>query len=318
MPKEIDYSIKLDSSGQQLLHNDANLVGFFEQQLEQVLAKTYDIKYPQLKGTTAIPVDTSINSGAESFAFKTYDMVGMAKIISDYSQALPRVGIKGQKTVRPIRSIGASFGYSVQEIRAAQMTGMPLQQREATAVRKANDLKVNQIAWSGDVECGLYGFLNYPNVPISDVLNDGTGSTTEWINKTPAQIYRDMQDAVRGVVTTTKGVHDPNTLLLPLEQYTLVESTVYNTLNGDTILTVFNRNFKGVSVDWVNELDGAGTTGEDVMIAYERNIDNLALQIPQGFETFPPQAKGLEIVVPTHSRTGGVVFYYPLSANNII
>ena len=110
MPKEIDYSIKLDSSGQQLLHNDANLVGFFEQQLEQVLAKTYDIKYPQLKGTTAIPVDTSINSGAESFAFKTYDMVGMAKIISDYSQALPRVGIKGQKTVRPIRSIGASFG----------------------------------------------------------------------------------------------------------------------------------------------------------------------------------------------------------------
>lgn len=315
MPKKIDYTTKLDSAGELLLHNDANLVGFFEQKLEQVLAKTYDIKYPQLKGAIAVPVDTSINSGADSFAFETYDMVGMAKIISDYSQDLPQVGITGEKTVRSIRSLGVSFGYSIQEIRAAQMAGMPLQQRKANAARAFNEQGVNRIAWNGDTEYGLYGLLNYPNVPISDVPNDGTGSTTEWINKTPAQILRDMEDAITEVLDTTKGVHAPNTLLIPLKQWSTIKRKAYSDLSPDSILKVFEANNPEITVDWVNELKGAGTTGEDVMIAYEKNIDNLALQIPQGFETFPPQAKALAINIPTHSRIGGVVVYYPLSVN---
>ena len=315
MPKIIHDSVKLDSSGKSLLHNDANFVGFFEQQLEQVLAKTYDIKFPQLKGTILIPVDTSINSGADSFSFYTYDSVGMAKVISDYSQELPRVGIKGQKTTRPIRSLGSSFGYSIQEIRAAQFAGIPLNQREANAARRANDQAVNRIAWGGDAECGLYGFLTYPNVPKSDVPNDGTGSATEWSTKTPAQILRDMALAITEVITTTKAVHTVNTLLLPVEQYDFISRTPYSTLNADSILKVFMGNNPGVSVTWVNELKAAGTAGVDVMIAYESDIDNLSLHIPQPFETFPPQARGLEIVVAAHSRTGGIVFYYPLSAN---
>jgi len=310
-----DAVVKLDESGRQLLRNDANLVGFFQQQLEQTLANTYDIKYPQLKATVLIPVDTSIDTGADSFAFDTYDSVGMMKIISDYSQELPRVGVKGQKTVRSIKSLGGSFGYSIQEIRAAQFAGIPLNQREANAVRRANEQAVNRIAWHGDTECGLYGFLNYPNVPSSDVPNDGTGSATAWSTKTEAQILRDMALAITEVITTTKAVHTVNTLVMPVEQYDFISRTPVGVYTADSILKVFMGNNPGVNVTWANELKGAGTAGVDVMIAYERNIDNLALHIPQPFETFPPQAKGLEIVVPAHSRTGGVVFYYPLSAN---
>jgi hypothetical protein len=315
MKKFRSDAIKLDESCKAMLHNDANLVGFFEQQLEYVLAATYDVQYPQLKGTIVIPVDTSVPSGAETIAFTTYDSVGMAKIISDYSQKLPRVGILGQKTSRPIRSIGASFGYSIQEIRAAQLAGSNLTNREAIAVRMANDQAVNRIAWAGDTECGLYGFLNHPNVPTSSVPNDGTGSSTKFVDKTPEQILRDMNAAVTDVIKTTKGVHTPNTLLLPLDQYTYVSHTIFNPTNDKSILESFQGKNPGVTVDWVNELDGAGTAGVDVMIAYERNITNLALHIPQPFETFPAQAKGLEFEVAAHSRIGGVIFYYPLSAN---
>lgn len=313
--KNINYAVKLDSACERVLNNDANLIGFFPQQLEQILANTYDVKYPQLKGTVVIPVDTSVNTGAETYSFYTYDSVGMARIISDYSQELPRADITGQKTTAQIRGIGASFGYSIQEIRAAQFAGQPLEQRRANAVRRSNDQKVNAIAWHGDSVCGLYGFLNYPNVPVSDVPNDGTGSTTEWANKTPAQILRDMNLAVSEIVDNTKAVHMANTLLLPVSQYQYISQTPYSTYSATSILDFFKANNPGIMVDWVNELKGAGTAGVDVMIAYERNIDNLALHIPQPFETFPPQARGLELVVPTHSRCGGVVFYYPLSAN---
>ena len=313
--KNTNYDVRLDEACQSVLHHDANLIGFFPHQLEQILSKTYDIKYPQLKGTIVIPVDTSINTGAETFAFYLYDSVGMAQIISDYSQGLPRVDITGEKNTGQIRSIGASFGYSIQEIRAAQFGGMPLEQRKANAVRRANDQAVNRIAWHGDAEYGLYGFLNFPNVPTSDVLNDGTGSTTEWVNKTPAQILRDMNAAVSDVSDNTLGVHTVNTLLLPLAQYNHISQTPYNTFTATSILEFFKGNNPGIDVQSVNELKGAGTGSVDVMIAYERDIDNLGLQIPQTFETFAPQARGLELVISAHSRCGGVVFYYPLSAN---
>lgn len=311
--RNIKDAVKLNDSCKSML--DADSVGFFPRQLEQILAKTYDKKYPALKGLTAIPIDTSVNTGATTYTFRMWDSVGIAQIISDYSQDLPRSDIKGVETTRVIRSIGESFGYSVQEIRSAQFAdGTPLEQRKANAARKAHDEKINRIAWAGDAEYGLFGFLTYPNVPVSDVLNDGTGATTQWANKTPTQILRDMNEAVNEVIETTKGVHNPNTFLLPLEQYGYISRTPYNTFSATTILEFFQANNKGIMVDWVNELKGAGTAGVDIMIAYEKDNDNLALHIPQPFETFPPQAKALEIVIPTHSRCGGVVFYYPLSA----
>ena len=260
-------------------------------------------------------MDTSVTTGAETYAFFTYDSVGMAKIISDYSQELPRADITGKKTIVQVKSIGASFGYSIQEIRAAAFGSMPLEQRKANAVRRANDQTVNKIAWAGNAECGLYGFLTYPNVPVSDVPNDGTGATTQWANKTPAQIVRDMNLAVDEIIENTKAVHSANTLLLPVAQYSFISSTPYSTFSATSILDFFKSNHPGIMVDWVNELKGAGTAGVDVMIAYEKDINNLALHIPQPFETFPPQAESLELVVPTHSRCAGVVFYYPLSAN---
>jgi len=319
MNENLSNVVKLDSTCENLIRsqvrNDGESVGFFSRQLEQILARTYDIKYPALKGTTVLPVDTSINTGAKTFTFRTYDSVGASKIIADYSQDLPRCDILGKETTRPLRSIGQSFGYSIQEIRAAQFGGLPLEQRRANSCRQANDQLVNRIAWSGDAEYGLYGFLNYPNVPVSDVPNDGTGGTTEWVNKTPEQILRDMNLAVTEILTNTKAVHNANTLLLPVEQYAYISRTPYSNFTATTILQFFQQNNPGIMVDWVNELKGAGTAGKDVMIAYDKNIDNQSLVIPQAFESFPPQARGLEIVIPTHSRCGGVVFYYPFSAN---
>lgn len=127
--------IKLDNVCQNILHNDANLIGFFEKQLEQVLANTYNVLYPALKGTQLVPVDTSVPTGADSFAFFSYDQVGMTKVIADYSDDLPDVDITGEKEVRKIKSLGNKFSYSIQEIRASQFAGVPLEQRRANASR---------------------------------------------------------------------------------------------------------------------------------------------------------------------------------------
>lgn len=293
---------------------DANENIFFARELEHIKAKTYDVQYPLFKATTLIPVSTEAGPGAETITYQQYDQVGLAKIISSYADDLPRVDVKGKQFSAVVRSIAESYGYSIQDIRAAMMAGKSLPSRKADAARRANDQLVNKIAWFGDADHGLKGLLNHANIPVASVPNDGTGSLTTFASKTPDQILRDMNKLCNDIITLTKGVEAPNTLLMPLSQFTLISTTARSTTSDTTILEYFLKNSPSVkSVEWVNELAGAGTGGVDVMVAYDRNPDKVTLEIPQPFEQFPVQERGLEFLVPCHSRCGGVIVYYPLS-----
>lgn len=295
---------------------DANEAIFFARELEHVKAKAYDVKYPMLKAMTLIPVSTEAGPGAETITYEQYDQVGAAKIIASYADDLPRVDIKGKEITSKIRSIGEAYGYSLQEIRAAQMAGKPLTARKAEAARRANDQTVNKIAWYGDDTHGLTGFIGHPNVPVAVVANDGTGSSTKFVDKTPDQILRDMNNLCNGIITLTKGVENPDTLLMPLEQFTKISTTARSSTSDTTILEYFLKNSPSVrTVEWVNELKGVGAGGTDIMIAYSRSPDRITLEIPQPFEQLPVQERGLEFLVPCHSRCGGVILYYPLSAS---
>jgi hypothetical protein len=298
----------------QSVNLDANETSFFARELEHIKTRTYDVVYPELKALSLIPVSTEAGPGAESITYRQYDQLGVAKIISNYADDLPRADVKGKEFTAPVRSIGESYGYNIQEIRAASMTGKPLEQRRANAARRANDQLVNKIAFFGDTTSGLGGLLSNTNIPIVNVPNDGTGSSTLFKNKTPDQILRDMNNLVNGVFSLTNGVETPDTLVLPIEQFTYISSTPRSANSDTTILDYFLKNNPLIKrVEWANELKGAGVGGVDVMVAYKRDPDKLTLEIPQPFEQFPVQEKGLEFVVPCHSRVGGVIVYYPLS-----
>jgi len=105
---------------------DANESIYFARQLEQIRAKAYDVKKVPLNALAFMPVDTSINPGAESITYRQYDGVGMAKIISNYADDLPRSDVVGKEFTSPVRGVGASYGYTIQDIRAAQFTGSSL------------------------------------------------------------------------------------------------------------------------------------------------------------------------------------------------
>ena len=64
---------------------------------------------------------------------------------------------------------------------------------------------------------------------------------------------------------------------------------------------------------WLNELKDLGGAGVDKAIVYRRDPEALTLEVPQDFEQFAPQEKGLAFEIPCHSRIGGVILYYPIS-----
>jgi hypothetical protein len=293
-------------------------IGYFERELEFVKAQTYDIKYPELDfaNGSLIPISTSTDPGAKTIVYYTWDQTGMAKILANYADDAPRVGVNKKQTIAQVRNIGESYAYSVDDIYTGTYTGQPLDPRLAAAARRADAQMLNSIALIGDDEHGLLGILNNPNVPSTTVPNDGTGSTTTWSTKTPAQIIRDMNLIVDAIVTITKKVEIPDTLLLPQAQYSLIANNKYSDSSDVTILSWFLNNTKYIkNVESVVELTGAGTAGVDVMIAYRVDPMALQLEIPLAFTQLPVQAQNYEFVVNCLSKTGGVSIYYPLSLN---
>jgi hypothetical protein len=294
---------------------DADETFFFARELEYVKKQSYDIQFPKLKALNGLlPITSEAGEGAQVITFTQYEPTGMARIISSYADDLPRADIRGKQFSTPVQSIGASYGYNMQEIRAARFANKPLEQRLANAARLANDQKANRLAWFGDDTYEVQGFLYAPNVPAAPVPNDGVGPSTLWSTKTPDQILRDMNQLANGIVDLTKGVESPNTLILPIEQYTYISSTPRSANSDTTILEYFLMNNPFIeTVDWVYELSGAGPMGVDIMVAYNNNPDKLTLEIPMPFTQYAPQERNLEFVIDCESRFGGVIIYYPLS-----
>lgn len=292
---------------------DANEGIFFARQLEYLRPKAYDVKRAPLSALRVMQVDTTtVPEGAEYVTYTQFDQAGVAKIIANYADDLPRADVSGKQFVGPVRGIGDSYGYSVQEIRAAAFTGTDLDGRKQAAARRAHDELINRLAWAGDTISGLPGFLTNPNIPTYVIPATGTGSSKLWSTKTPDQILADMNGLVNQVLFQSKGIHRANQIWLPLEQFTLISTMARSSLSDTTVMEFFKMNNPGVAVEPILELDGANG-GLDTMIALENDRDNYQLQIPMMFRQHAPQQRNLEFVIPCESRFAGVAIYYPLA-----
>jgi hypothetical protein len=298
------------------IHLDSNEAIFFERELDYVKAQTYDRRFPEFKAVNGlIPISTEAGEGAETITYQSYDEVGVAKIIANYASDLPVIDIKGKEVTNKVKGIGASYGYSKQDIRAARMAGKPLEARKAAAVRRADSRKVDDVAWIGDEEYGLVGLLNHPNVTKGTVAE--VSSETEWSEKTPLEIYADMAAMISDTSTLTNGVERPNTLLMDTPYYEIVASTKLADGTDTTILEFFKKNYPEVTVDWVAQFGSYvgrvdGISG-DFMVSYYRDPSHLTLEIPLPFTQHPPEEVNLSYKVNCESRCGGTIVYYPLS-----
>lgn len=293
---------------------DADETAFFKRQLEHVKSGSYDVKYKELMAKKLFPVDTSAPSGAKTITYRTFTKVGMAKIISDYANDFPRVDIYGEERMARCRGIGDSYGYSIEEIREAQLANMNLNQRRADAAREAIEQKVDSIGWNGDDDYNLQGFIGYTGVTEYTIPSDGTGISKLWSTKTPDQIVRDVTGLISAIIVTTNGREKPDTLLCPTAAYLILANTRMTDGDSKTILTFIKENNPFIStIEMVNELTGAGAGSTNRLYAYTKSPKHITFEIPQSFEQFNAQQKGMEFVVPCHEKTGGIIIYYPLS-----
>lgn len=293
---------------------DANETLYVARELESVEATLYEWEEKELKYRALIPVSNEDSPGAESITYRMITQIGMAKIIANYSDDIPRSDAITKEYTQSVKTIATSFGYNTQEVRAAALANKPLDRIKADSARRAVREKENAICWTGDSSHGIVGFLNNPNIPIL-AAGAGVGGTT-WALKTPDEIINDVSLMVSEEREQSSGLHSGDTLALPIPQHTRI-TTIPRSANSDTTIANFilnNKAFGIKQIEWLTELTTAFTGDtEDGAVLYEKNPRIITNRIPLEMVTHPVQEQGLEFIVPVEARAGGVVVRYPLA-----
>lgn len=293
---------------------DSNTGLFFAHQLEALRPQVFDRSYPALKGRTFVPINNQISNSDESYAYRWFDHVGSAKIVRDYAKDFPTVGLKAGEARSKIVSIGDSYRWSIQEMRAAQRAGVALDTKLAMVAREFIERKIDELLLVGDTDVGVTGLFTLTDALTYTVPADGTGSSKLWSTKTTALILRDLFAISNKVFTDSKEQELVDTLILPTSRYGVISTTKMGDNDVRTIMQAFLASEPRIkTILSSGKLETAGGSGTARMIAYHRDPTRIEGIVPQEFEDFPPQWESMAAVVTCHARCGGVAAYYPKS-----
>lgn len=294
--------------------NDAQVLGFFVQQLAYIEREAYEQQYPEILFPELVPVDTSLPSWVDAVTFFSSDRIGEADWFNHASRSVPNADVDRQRFDSRVED--AAIGYIVtrKEIEKAQATGINIETQRANSAVRASLEMTDRVLLGGDANKGLAGMFNLPGITIANLQADGTGGATFWANKSPQQKLRDLNYWITIVNTSTGTVEWADTVLLPVAMYMDAANTYLGSeFPGTTVLQAFLRNNaytsqtgRPVMVRGVRGLESAGVGGVGRVMVYRKDPGVLKAYInPHQFDA--PWQVGARIWQrPGFFRIGGV------------
>lgn len=295
---------------------DANELAAMARELESIEAKVTHVIYPELKALQFAPLIGGVDPGADTWTWRLRDIAGRATLLSTGPNTPPeKVTLQLGEFYRPLRSYGASYGYSVQQLRGFALaksrgSSISLDTDLAEASRLVIARQADTVIALGEANVtNMTGLLNDPNVP------EVSAPTGSWSSASPGAILADMFYSERTVFTNSKGVLTPTHMGLPQSQFGIVSTTPIGADVNKTILTFFLANSMFVkTVEHWYQLSGAGNSSTDRCLCYRRDpLVGNSLQ-PIIYEAQAPQLLGWTWDIPCETRVGAALFRQPLGA----
>lgn len=285
---------------------DANETAMFARQLEDIDAELHRVVYPELRGEQVVPVRTAINEGAEEHTYRVLDGVGASRIIANYAEDLPRVDVQGREVTTKLFGHGASYGFSIQDMRRSRMSGLPLDSERAELARETIARKNDEIIAAGESSISVTGFYNNSGVSLV------TPTTGTWSTATGDQIVADLLKVEKTIIADSNAVEMPDTVVLPPDLFAIANTTrLANT--ETTALEFYLRKSLGVknAEVWARgSLANAGGNGPRIAMG-KKDPKVLQALLPLPFYQMAPEQRGLGFVINCDSRAGGVIFRRP-------
>lgn len=310
-----DAVVAIQNTGTVVLSdNDAV---FFQRQLEFIEAQTYDVLYPDLEARDAFGVDTTGGPGVSTLTYRSYNHVGKAQVINARATDLPKPNISGKEYSIPVKSVGVSYDYDIDEVAAANFSGLSLEARKAMAATRGYEQYVNSTAWYGDKPNGFIGLFEHPDVTRSTAAA-GAGGKTTWPDKTPTEVLKDLVSPVTAMYASTLKIMRPEEIWLPVARHQYIMNTARSDQSDKTILQYFVENNEFINsrdkVKAMNALAGQGDSGSECMVVICRSAQGnktFRLREPLGLTWQPVQLHGLVYEIPGRGRFAGLQVMYP-------
>ncbi len=299
-------------------HLDANQTVYFQRELENISTRETMAKRPPLKARRLIPTLSEVPEWALVHTWRMFDDSGSAEFISDHSADLPSADAHGTEGSRRIKSLGASYKYSVDEILYSAKVNHPLDRMRARACRRAVDTKIDKLLALGDAAYGLEGLLNLTG---AGTFTPGTktGGGTSWGTvaapggATGLEIAQDIMGIVSAAYIASKETFEKFVVVLPPAKYEAASTRLLSVSNGSNItaLEFAMRSPHIESIETWLRCDTAGSGSATRMVAYPRDPEVVGAIVSQEYREDAPQLKNRAYVVNATAKTGGVVSRFP-------
>lgn len=270
-------------------------------QLTQTLKRSYEQEYPKNSVLNLFPVTTELAPHVKYFEYPTFDGVGLAQIVADYSDDLPLVDALTSAETGKVFRLGNAFLISIDEIKVGQATGQSLSSRKQSLAFEAHDNKVDDLVWKGSAPHGILSVFNTPNA--SQVVPQPWDSAETAV--------ADITSLIDIIETATDGFHRATHLLLPASARRMMQTLVPNT--SISYQQLFATNNTGLTIEYLAFLDNYDGSNGKAAIAYEKDPMNMSIEIPEATNALPAQPRDLHFRVPVTSKATGLIVYRPLT-----
>ena len=264
---------------------------------DQVDAAFFDVIYPEILWRDQLPegsVKTDINPGAMNYVYRSRDIKGMGQFVLGDTANIPRVGqVVGQVSV-PI--LDAAVGATLTDAEARRYAfgyQSALAQDYGEIMRKAVDYHVERVVFFGDAQAGFESYLDYSSLSI--IPADGTFAATD-----PETWVTMLNGALTTVWENSKTVHMPDTIQLPISQFSMMQAAYVIGGAGGTGVAVSALEYlkknnihtamtgKELKIEPLRYLAGAGVGGVDRAIIKQSDPRNFVLPFPMPYQLAQP------------------------------
>ncbi len=205
---------------------------------------------------------------------------GESPIQAGGSNGLPVVQASVDKGTFKAHTFGAALRVKWVDMQKSNFVGRSLEQLLTDGMRRTYDKHMDQNVYVGFTNFGTTGLINDANVTATTAAATGTGSSTEWADKTPEQILQDVNDALTAAWAAAEYDESaiPNHVIIPYSCFTRVATTKVTELAEKTILKYILENNiltltkgKELFIGGCKWLDGAGAGSTNRMVVYNND-----------------------------------------------
>jgi hypothetical protein len=266
--------------------------------------------------------DVTVADEVSSFTNSTFaspggiNPAGKAWMNTD-TNAITGVALDIGKTTNPLYLWGMELKYTLPELASAQKIGRPIDTQKYDGLRLKYQMDIDEMVYTGDTTYGKYGLFNNTVVSTTNVAATGTGSTTQWANKTPDQILADVNEILTTTWTNSGFAVVPSELRVPPPQYGYLVSQKVSSAGNISVLEFLRANSisnaangRPLNIQAVKWLTGLGAGGLDRMVAYTRDRDRVRYPLVP-LQRTPLEYRSIYQITTYWGRLGCVEFVYP-------